>query len=327
MAQGHPREAYDLPPEELNGKVGRPTVSVTSDPKGPPSFDSLYAMWSYGHATGDWELVRQGYAGTENLFRQHLRNYDWALLGVTTVMPIYPTPFGQSCGIHTCNTVLAGLIGHYRLAERFGQPEDRDLAAYLAIKQLIFRFTLAKFQQVLQDAGALVPVKDLSVRGDNFSRQHALPYEQEEKVYPFMREVNKWEKEVLRVNSQFVLLTEVVPMKKYVRISFLNLVPEVGRFLHDYALEDVRSYVRAHELIDPYWFVPRSVETRGESCPAPYCQNGDLFQAKALVLGEPAEKLQLYLQCPIALGDLYYLQNLSATIRAAAGVQWKPLER
>ncbi|MBM4041731.1 MAG: hypothetical protein FJ290_24800 [Planctomycetes bacterium] len=33
--------------------------------------------------------------------------------------------------------------------------------------------------------------------------------------------------------------------------------------------EDVRGYVRAHELLDEYWFVPRSVETRGESCPAP----------------------------------------------------------
>jgi len=57
--------------------------------------------------------------------------------------------------------------------------------------------------------------------------------------------------------------------------------------------------------------------------PAPYSQNYDLFQVKALVLNEPAEKLEPYLQCPIALGDLYYLQNLTATIRAASGVQWK----
>lgn len=323
--QGKGREPYDLPPEELNGTVGRPTVSVTKDPKGPPSFDSLYAMWCFGQATGDWELVRQSYGDMDTLFRQHLRNYDWPIMGVTTVMPIYPTPFGQRCGIHTCNTVLAGLIGYYRLADRFGQPQDRDLAAYLAVKQLIYRFTLAKFQQMMQDGGAFVPVRDLSVRGDSFSRLSVLPFEREQEVFPFMRDVNKWEKEVLSLNSQFVSLTEVVPNKKYARFSFLNLTPEVGRFLHDHALEDVRSYVRAHELIDPYWFVPRSVETRGESCPAPYSQNWDLFQAKALVLREPAEKLQLYLQCPIALGDLYYLQNLSATIRAAADVQWKPL--
>jgi hypothetical protein len=218
------------------------------------------------------------------------------------------------------------LIGYYRLAGQFGQPEDRDLAAYLAVKQLVYRFTLAKYQQVLQDAGAFVPVKDLSVRGDIFSRLSALPYEQEQRVFPFMRDVNKWEKEVLTLNSQFVLLTEVVPPKKYVRITFLNLVPEVGRFLHDQALEDARSYVQTHEMIDPYWFVPRSVETRGESCPAPYTQNWDLFKAKALVLNETAEKLQPYLHCPIALGDLYYLQKLTATIRAAAGVQWKSLK-
>ena len=326
FGQGHPRELYDIPPEELNGKVGRPTVSVNRDPKGPPSFDSLYAMWSYGQATGDWDLVRKGYPEMDDLFHQHLRNYDWAALGVTTAMPVYPTPFSRNCGIHTCNTVLAGLIGYYRLAARFGQQEDRDLAAYLAVKQLVYRFTLAKFQQVLEDGGAFVPVKDLSVRSDTFIRLNALPYEQEQQVFPFMRDVNKWEKEVLTLNSQFVQLTEIVPPKKYVRFSFLNLVPEVGRFLHDHALEDAQSYVRTHEFIDPYWFVPRSVETRGESCPAPYSQNSDLFQVKALVLNEPAEKLQLYLQCPIALGDLYYLQNLTATLRAAAGVQWKPLQ-
>lgn len=324
--QGHPRELYDIPPEEVKGEVGRPTVSVNWDPKGPPSFDNLYAMWSYGQTTGNWDLVRQGYSEMDDVFRQHLRNYDWAALGVTTAMPFYPTPFSRNCGIHTCNTVLAGLIGYYRLAGRFGQPADRDLAAYLAVKQLVYRFTLTKFQQMLQDASAFAPRKDLSVRADTFIRLSALPYEREQEVFPFMRDVNKWEKEVLTLNSQFVLLTEIVPPKKYVRFSFLNLVPEVGRFLHDHALEDARSYVRTQEFIDPYWFVPRSVETRGESCPAPYSQNIDLFQAKALVLNEPAEKLQAYLQCPIALGDLYYLQNLTATIRAAAGVQWKPLE-
>lgn len=320
--QGHPRELYDLPPEELNGTVGRPTVSVRKHPEGPPTFDSMYAMWSYGQATGDWQLVRQGYGKMASLFRQHLRNYDWSILGVTAPMPMYPMPFGQKGGIHTCNTVLGGLIGYYRLAERFDRPEDRDLAAYLAVKQLVYRFTLARFQAVLQDSGAFVPVKDLSVRGDIFSRLSALPYEREQEVFPFMREVNKWEKEVLSFNRQFVLLSEVVPNKKYARISFLNLVPEVGRFLHDHALEDVRSYVRSQELIDPYWFVPRSVETRGESCPAPYSQNWDLFQAKALVLGEPAERLHLYLQCPIALGDLYYLQNLCATLRGYGQTRW-----
>src|SRR6185436_19065401 len=116
-------------------------------------FDSLYAMWSYGQATGDWDLVRQGYSEMDSLFHQHLRNYDWAALGVTTAMPIYPTPFSRNCGIHTCNTVLAGLIGYHRLAGRFGQQQDRDIAAYLIVRQLVYRFTLAKFQQVLEDGG------------------------------------------------------------------------------------------------------------------------------------------------------------------------------
>src|SRR6185436_10839350 len=75
FGQGQPRELYEIPPEELNGTVGRPSVTVNWDPKGPPSFDSLYAMWSYGQATGDWDLPRQGYSEMDNLFRQHLRNY------------------------------------------------------------------------------------------------------------------------------------------------------------------------------------------------------------------------------------------------------------
>ena len=61
--QGALRELFDIPPEEMNGTVGRPTVSLNKEPQGPPSFDSIYAMWNYGQATGDWDLVQAGLPG------------------------------------------------------------------------------------------------------------------------------------------------------------------------------------------------------------------------------------------------------------------------
>lgn len=45
-------------------------------------------------------------------------------------------------------------------------------------------------------------------------------------------------------------------------------------------------------------------------------------QAKAYALEEKGEELEKYLHCPAAIGDLYYIQNLTAAIRAHAAKKW-----
>jgi hypothetical protein len=107
--------------------------------------------------------------------------------------------------------------------------------------------------------------------------------------------------------------------------GFLYLVPELGAHLHDKALENVRRNVRLHESMAEYWFVARTdemtrYETRTrfqEGATSHYYEPWSLFSAKAYVLKAPRAELESYLDAPaVAVGDLYYILNLVATIEA-----------
>lgn len=100
-------------------------------------------------------------------------------------------------------------------------------------------------------------------------------------------------------------------------LDFINLTPELGQFLHDYALAAAKQSVATYNQRNPYWFVAKAEETHGEGTLAPYYDRVALFQAKALILKEPAKELAKYLDVPACrVGDLFYIQNLCATIEA-----------
>lgn len=300
---GRPRDAFDIPPEETDGKVPWKSIQRFMRPQGPPCFDTLYSMWSYAYHTGDRELVEELSEDIKGQYTRHLRSYDWAIMGVSRSPGIDPQVLAGLTGAHTYNTVLAGLIGYRRLSgELGGSSEDPDFASYLAMKHFVCRFAACKFHRLFEKYKVIRFPPDMP---------------------DVMKRVERNRRQVLDLNESFVTLTDVIPSKKYLRFAFLNLVPEVGRFLHDHCLADVKDYVELHqELRDPYWFVPRSPDYRGESSPAPYSNYWGLFQAKAYALEERGEELEKYLHCPAALGDLYYIQNLTAAIRAHSERAW-----
>lgn len=107
--------------------------------------------------------------------------------------------------------------------------------------------------------------------------------------------------------------------------GFLWLVPELGDFLHEHALEAVRRNVEAHGRLAPYWFVARAdemtrYETRTvfqEGATSHYYEYSSLFNAMAMALKESRDDLERYLDAPaVAVGDLFYIQNLVATLDA-----------
>jgi len=107
--------------------------------------------------------------------------------------------------------------------------------------------------------------------------------------------------------------------------GFLWLVPELGDYLHEHAREAVCCNVEAHERLAPYWFVARAdemtrYETRTrfqEGATSHYYEYSSLFNAKALALKEGRDDLEPYLDAPaVAVGDLFYIQNLVATLEA-----------
>jgi len=99
--------------------------------------------------------------------------------------------------------------------------------------------------------------------------------------------------------------------------NFMYLVPELGQYLRDNVLGEVEVAIDEYNYVAPYWFVTKTEHMFCEGTINPLFDYGALFQARAMILKEPREELLKYLDVPaFERGDLFYIQNLVATIEA-----------
>ncbi len=110
--------------------------------------------------------------------------------------------------------------------------------------------------------------------------------------------------------------------------GFLWLTPELGDYLHQNAASLAERAVEEYDWAAPYWFVSNAQETTRyragggfmEGYHAHVYDAVSQFQARALVLKYSRAQLEPMLDASsVARGDLYYIQNLTATL-AADGV-------
>lgn len=100
--------------------------------------------------------------------------------------------------------------------------------------------------------------------------------------------------------------------------NFMHLVPELAEELRTSKLSQVQKAVTDYQALESYWFVSKYDRTYGEGTFHPLYDIPALFQAKALILKQPFSELAKYLDVPaFAVGDLYYLQNLTYALEAA----------
>jgi hypothetical protein len=99
--------------------------------------------------------------------------------------------------------------------------------------------------------------------------------------------------------------------------NFMYLVPELGQYLRDHAYEKVQEALADYSTVAPFWFVSNYDATVGEGSSHHFYDYHALFQARALILQEPGTELVKYLDVPaVQVGDLFYIQNLVATLDA-----------
>jgi hypothetical protein len=100
--------------------------------------------------------------------------------------------------------------------------------------------------------------------------------------------------------------------------NFMFLVPELAQYLRDHALAKVQEAIAEYDGLAPYWFVSNFEDGFGETTTVSFYDRYAIFQAKALVLQESRAELSKYLDVPgVAVGDLYYIQNLVAWLEAS----------
>jgi hypothetical protein len=99
--------------------------------------------------------------------------------------------------------------------------------------------------------------------------------------------------------------------------NFIFLVPEIGEELSKRIKPEVLSAMDEYNYVVPYWMVNAYEASSPERSIQVLYDPPALFQAKAYILDEPKAELFKYLDAPFFIrGDLYYIQNLIATLKA-----------
>lgn len=99
--------------------------------------------------------------------------------------------------------------------------------------------------------------------------------------------------------------------------NFIMLVPELGDYLRNTIRSTIVNAIDDYQSVGPYWFVSRYSASIGESTMQNLYDYPAIFQAKAYILNETRDELSKYLDVgAFAQGDLFYIQNLIAAIKA-----------
>lgn len=99
--------------------------------------------------------------------------------------------------------------------------------------------------------------------------------------------------------------------------NFMFLTPEIANYLNQNIKTQVQTAVNEYNYVAPYWFVSGFDNTIGEGTFQHLYDYPALFQAKAWILKQPYNELVKWLDVPaFKVGDLFYIQNLVATLSA-----------
>jgi hypothetical protein len=200
----------------------------------------------------------------------------------------YAEQFGNAEATFTASRELLESPPSDNVLLSMPQVHNAFIAGYLGYMEL----------EKLAGAPESVSVKNeylrlLQLRVDNFTKDSAYQNIYESKDGAYCRSLN-------------------------VASNFMFLVPESAQHMRNHALAKVQEAIDEYENIAPYWFVSNFEDGFAETGSLHFYDRYALFQAKALILQEPLTELSKYLDVPgVAVGDLYYIQNLVAWLEAS----------
>jgi hypothetical protein len=198
------------------------------------------------------------------------------------------------------NRHVGNLVGFLRLARRCGQESSPPaaLAWGRLARELALRLALAKYAVWLVPPDGPMPFTP-SWRPNRGADQVR---------YMNQFEVNIWD------HTQDWLGAVYVP--------FLDLTPEMGRFLARYVGRESAGFLKAVDRAWPHWYLANAgAEIGNDHAGLEQPDNAySLFVAHAWIGKMPAAELQKRLDVSwLRRGDLFYLHKLAETIKAHRG--------
>ncbi len=99
--------------------------------------------------------------------------------------------------------------------------------------------------------------------------------------------------------------------------NFIFMTPELGDYLNQSIRSRVQTAIDEYSRIAPYWFVARFNAVPNEGVRHNLYDAPALFHARAYILKQSRAELTRYLDTPaFERGDLFYIQNLVASLQA-----------
>lgn len=249
--------------------------------------ESLYMMWAYAQNTGDWAFISSS-TPPQGTRWNNIKN-------IFGRIPASPTRYGE----------ITGAIGYMRLLEHYNMQNDPSYAQAQNIvvagmnAGLNFRtFTDTSYQNFV-----------------NLTFNHDWAFT----PFHFLRSSNA-------VGAQFA--------------------PEIGRYLRDNALVSVQNVVSFNPLQGnsgqqpaiqshwPTWYQTRGIYPRIRPWVGHYGENHiatpdtpwALFMIEAYVFEQSGDGLYRRLSAPAAIGDLYHIHKIVATIEAYGQKCWQNIK-
>jgi hypothetical protein len=282
---GTSREYFTIPPEVLSSGQRFPPCSLCSI-WGMPG-ESYYAAWQYAQLFSN--------AGTlyneiqkPNLSPQFFQSFPYAL-----------------------NNQIAAHMGYIRLGQMANAGPMSDHEATLA-RMLVYRAALSKYPLALEQTG-------FEYAGYRFSLRSFAPNMPDTLFIP--RLIGTLGPQTSAYGHPEDIIYGTTGLRTGLAnsfgIDFVNLTPELAKFMHDYSFNEDVAAINEYERRTPYWFVSKIPDAPNEGNIMPLYDTIALFQAKALILGASRVELEQYLDVPIvAIGDLYYIQRLILALQA-----------
>ena len=316
---GTRREAYHVEITQLPDDLQNPYSRLEIRPA-----MNLYSLSNYYATIGDTTELNAEWASIKDILRPYVQNSDWS----TMTMAPHTWPMGSyhsslRGGIGDTNRFIGGAIGFIRMAQQVDDQDAADLGFYLFNKAIISRYAQEKLIKYLYDTGLQTIPSD-----PNWMAQTSLSPHETGNATLWRNEWSSYKDDIrrpLRYDQFGLLPTAETPTTGHMELlPYVDLTPELARFLSDYGQDEAIEWYSAVEENSPAWYKAYADAYLGTEAAFSIPSNAyQVFKVKAWILDESADQLATYTDIPwVNTGDYYYIHKLAETIKAYRGITW-----
>jgi len=230
-------------------------------------------------------------------------------------------------GCADANRLFAGLVGALRICRAAGARSAamEDRLWYYFAKTAVLRLAMEKYKYFLYERGLLAPPADPQELKYGYGHHG----NSGRGIHTFHRQGPDDDPLAVYVCDEYGMRLGETPEHighAAVRLpAYLGMVPELGRFLHDFAAREAAAYCRKTEESTPDWYIVRGENNWIGECDYLYPADvHQLFLARAWIVEQDAATLERYADLAwLPRGDWYYLHKLAETAKTFRGVKWE----